>query len=223
MKILLNDIIQYSDAPPDLKNPSLENMYHYTAPLVITFDRERRVNCLGIGNTDATELELTFDGSTVVSVPVSENGLYVFPDSISVTASSVQAAINGFFMGRLAMGTAFTFGIAVAREPGFNSTQAPRTTLSGQVVEGSGGYAYRSISVDLRYKIGLDAMAELQEAFPAQIARGIPFFLSFEEERDRIPFMPRLYAKEKDQLSMSFESGINKPLFSKRWTFEECF
>jgi hypothetical protein len=221
MKILLNDIMQYSDAPADLKNPSLENMYHYVQPLTVTFDRERPVNCLGIGNTDATEIGLTFDGSAVVSVPIDGNGLYVFPES--VTAQSVQVEINGFFMGRLAMGRAFTFGIAIAREPGFNSTHVPRTTLSGQVVEGSGGYAYRTISVDLRYKIGLDAILEIQEAFTPQIARGFPFFLSFEEERDRIPFLPRLYAKEKGQLSMSFESGINKPLFSKRWTFEECF
>jgi hypothetical protein len=38
----------------------------------------------------------------------------------------------------------------------------------------------------------------------------------------RLPFF-RLYAKDKNTEAFGFESGINKPLFSRKFDFEECF
>jgi hypothetical protein len=223
MKILFNDIIQFSDAPTVLKSPALTDMYTYILPINVTFNKQYKINCFGIGNTDATEAVLTFNDvdTTTTTLQLSGSGLYSFPKT--VIASQVSITLNAIFVSRIGMGNAIKLGTAIAKEPGFNSTFEPRTTLSGQVVEGAGGYVYRTISVDTRYKLSIEALEEIQAGYQSQIARGFPFFISFDEEQYRIPFMPRLYATEKNQRSMSFESGINKPLFSRRFQFEEAF
>jgi hypothetical protein len=47
-------------------------------------------------------------------------------------------------------------------------------------------------------------------------------FVSFEDEKDRLPFK-RMYANDTNQQDLSFESSINKYLFSRRWILEERF
>jgi hypothetical protein len=65
-------------------------------------------------------------------------------------------------------------------------------------------------------------MGEIQAAYSGQIGRGYPFFIILDDEVRRLPFY-RLYAQEKSQKEMSFESGINRFLFSKKFDFTECF
>jgi hypothetical protein len=67
----------------------------------------------------------------------------------------------------------------------------------------------------------MEKMNEIIRAFPS-LSKGLPMFISFEEEAERLPFF-RLYASETNQQELSFESSINKPLFSRRWNFEERF
>jgi hypothetical protein len=114
-------------------------------------------------------------------------------------------------------------GTAIPKEPAFASTHAPRRTLSGQVIPGTGGYRFRRVSVDTRYKIGHEAMDEIIEGRET-IARGYPFFISFDEEyeHDRLPFR-RLYAADTEQQNISFESSVTRFLFSRRFVFEEAF
>jgi hypothetical protein len=89
------------------------------------------------------------------------------------------------------------------------------------VIEGLGGYNYWRVSLDTRYKIGNDKMSEIIKGFP-QLSRGLPMFISFEDEKDRLPFN-RLYVNDTSQQELSFESSINKNLFSRRFVFEERF
>jgi hypothetical protein len=149
-----------------------------------------------------------------------EDGLYEIPP---VIASAVTIECNGSYIGRFAAGRAIALGTALPKEPSFNTTTEKRKTLSGQVVEGAGGYNFRSASLDTRYKIGGPAMREIKAAYPAQIARGFPFFLLFDAEIKRLPFY-RLYAADKSADKFGFESGVHaRYLFSRKFDFEECF
>jgi hypothetical protein len=64
-------------------------------------------------------------------------------------------------------------------------------------------------------------MSEIMKGYP-QISRGLPMFIDFEDEKDRLPFT-KLYACDTMQQEMSFESSINKNLFSRKFVFEERF
>ncbi|MCL2294479.1 MAG: hypothetical protein FWC36_06420 [Spirochaetes bacterium] len=97
----------------------------------------------------------------------------------------------------------------------------PRYTLSGQVIPGAGGYNYKRLSLDSRYKIDEFAIKEIQAGY-TYIGMGYPFFIDLTTESYKLPFS-KLYANETSQQNMSFESGVNKYLYSKRWNFEERF
>jgi hypothetical protein len=221
MRILFHDIIQESDAPASLKAPALANMFTWGGPLTITFDQTRTVDAFGIGNTDATEAVLTFDdgAATVITLDIDGNGLY--PLNQSITATSVILELNGVYVGRVGLGKGILIPTAIAKQPGFVSTAEPRTTLSGQQIEGAGGYTYRTLSVDSRYKIGPEAMEEIQAGYPV-IGKGFPFFISFDCEVYKLPFN-KLYATERNQRNFSMEGGINKYLYSRRFEWEEKF
>jgi hypothetical protein len=149
------------------------------------------------------------------------DGLYEIPP---VTASAVTVELaDGTYIGRFGAGRAIALGTSLPKEPAFNTTQENRKTLSGQIIAGNGGYNYRSVSLDTRYKIGGAAMREIKAAYPAQIARGFPFFLLFDTEIRRLPFY-RLYARDKAADKLGFESGVHgRYLFSRKFDFEECF
>jgi hypothetical protein len=152
-------------------------------------------------------------------IAVSDNGLYLLPDEMEVNRVNIQC--DGTCIGRLALGKAVNLCTSIPKEPAFVSTNKPRVTLSGQVIDGLGGYNYRRVSLDTRYKIDRDKMDEIIKGFPA-LSRGLPLFVSFEEEAARLPFR-RLYCNDTNQQELGFEGGVMKPLFSRKWVFEERF
>ena len=154
------------------------------------------------------------------SIDYKENGLYMLGGGI--TAGSVEiTAPPEASVGRIAMGKAVTIPTSIAKEPGFNSTAEPRTTLSGQVIPGAGGYNYRTLSLDSRYKTGPEAFAEIEAGYNA-IGAGYPFFIELDTEYYKLPFN-RFYATENNQRSMKFEGGVRRFLYSRRWFFTEAF
>ncbi|MDR2149861.1 MAG: hypothetical protein LBO67_03415 [Spirochaetaceae bacterium] len=160
-----------------------------------------------------------FPASLSTVIPFEENGLYRIDPII---AKRIRITHNGTYIGRFGAGIGVRLGTAVNKEPSFNSTREPRRTLSGQVIPGLGGYSYRSVQLDVRYKIGALAISELSAAYPSQIAAGFPFFILFDDEVRRLPFM-RFYAQDTNFSKMSFESGVNYFKFSRKFAFEECF
>jgi hypothetical protein len=218
MYILLNDIIQYSYAPKDLKSPMLYLATKINEILKITLDKERFINSIGIGYTDGSTFTLINNGNQEV-INYTDNGLYLLKKPF--TASEITIVTDSTFIGRLGAGLGVNIPTAVAKEPSFVSTSEPRRTLCGQTVHGLGGYNYRTLSLDSRYKIDKKIMNEISEGYK-YIGKGYPFFIDLSVESYKLPFN-KLYAVERNQLNLSFEGGITKYLYSKRWEFEERF
>jgi len=214
MHILFNDIIQNSDAPDALKSPALSDLAGL--PSVITLESTKQINCIGIGNTDATYF--TVNGHTI---NFTENGLYLLPVVFPLEASSLEIETDASYIGRLGAGLAMRIGTSVRKEPSYNSTAEPRTTLSGQVIPGRGGHIFRAVSLDSRYKIDEAMMGEIKDGY-RYISMGYPFFINLEDEAYKLPF-DRLYAIDRNQMAMSFESGVRRFLYSRRFDFEERF
>ena len=230
MHILINDQIQNSDAPIAAKSPALAELC-YENPLTVTFDSTVSVSHFGIGNTDATEVQLEIHhivgiAPAVTNVTVAlgtrnKNGLY----EISAAPLNVQYIIithNGNYFGRIGAGIGLQIGTGRAKEPGIQSTNESRITLSGQVIPGSGGYSYRSVGLDSRYKLGQSFFDEVDAAYQNQIGRGFPFFILFDCETSRLPF-DRLYANDKNQTKWAFEGSIRQMLYSFKFNFIERF
>jgi hypothetical protein len=224
MNLLFHDILQYSDAPKQLIGSSLADYYNNPAELEIVLHEPSTINCIGIGNMDSTAISIelinTNDESFQETVNFDKNGLYLLSQEYS-NIKEIDVTFSGSHIGRLAFGKAVAIKTSIPKEPTLVSTNKPRVTLSGQVIDGLGGYNYWRVSLDSRYKIDNDKMGEIIKGFPA-LSKGLPLFVSFEEEQHRLPF-ERLYANDRSQQELSFESSINKPLFSRRWVFEEKF
>jgi len=139
-------------------------------------------------------------------------------DEILFTSSLRHGKLS---IGRIAAGIACNIPTAVAKEPSLISTSEPRVTLSGQVIAGTGGYNYRAISLDSRYKITKEIMQEI-EAGSKYIGMGYPFFIDLTDESYKLTF-DKLYANERNQRSMTFQSGVHRFLYSRRFEFEERF
>jgi hypothetical protein len=167
----------------------------------------------GADKVTITELSIS-----PITIPLTENGLYLLPE---LKTNHISISCDGSYIGRLALGRAVNLKTSIPKEPTLVSTNSPRVTLSGQVIEGLGGYNYWRVSLDTRYKIDNDKLNEIIKAFPL-LSKGLPMFVSFEDEKDRLPF-ERLYVTDTSQQELSFESSINKNLFSRRWIFEERF
>jgi hypothetical protein len=219
VKILFNDIIQYSGADPALKSPALANRYAYGGTFAVSFDKERPVDAIGIGNSDASVFEITFNEGTVFTFAFKGSGLYPMPKRINAESFTLQTDAD--FIGRLAAGIGVEICTSVSKEPGFNSTAEPRVTLSGQVIEGRGGYTYRSLSLDSRYRITREAIDEIAAGYKF-IGMGYPFFINLEKEAYKLPY-DKLYAEEKNQRQMRFEGGVFSYRYSRRWEFTERF
>jgi len=222
MKILFNDVIQYSDAPKSLKTPALADKYYIlNGGFTIKLDKPRRINSIGLGNTNGTYFNITFndDKNTVFYVNYDGNGLYVKQNT--VTADEITVETDASFLGRFGAGIGCNIPTAITKEPAFASTAEPRITLSGQVMEGRGGYNYRALSLDSRYKINKEIIDEIKEGYMA-IGMGYPFFIDLTDESYKLPFN-KLYANEKTQRSMTFQSGVRRYLYSKKFDFEERF
>jgi hypothetical protein len=163
-------------------------------------------------NTDNTEF------SEIINFE--KNGLYILSKEYE-NIIEIDVIFSCSYIGRLASGKAINLKTSIPKEPTLVSTNSPRVTLSGQVIDGLGGYNYWRVSLDTRYKIDREKMNEIIKGFPV-LSKGLPVFVSFEDEKDRLPF-ERLYVNDTNQQELSFESSINKPLFSRRWNFEERF
>jgi len=216
MRILFNDIIQNSDAPDALKSPALSDVTETNGTMTIDLDGARRINSIGIGNTDGTYFIV--NGQTM---NFTGNGLYLFSLPTPLNLSRLEIETDATFIGRLGAGLAMRIGTSVRKEPAFNSTAEPRMTLAGQVIKGLGGYNYRTVSLDSRYQIDETMMAEIKEGF-RHIGMGYPFFINLEDEAYKLPF-DRLYAIDANQRAMGFESGVRRFLYSRRFDLRECF
>lgn len=218
MRILFNDVIQYSDAPDTLKSPSLADTTTFTS-LVVALDTTRTIDSVGVGNTTAGSI--TVNGQAVTLDPDDKNGLYHLDTPITTNSVTLTFATETT-VGRVALGVGHDLGAAPAREPGFYTTAKPRTTLSGQVIPGVGGITGRVLNVDFRYKVTREMFEDLQEAFPLQIGRGYPLFVSLLKptEQNRFPW-DRLYGAT--DLRWIFQSSVNRFLYSKKIKFKEAF
>jgi len=222
MKILFNDIIQNANLNEynyNLKSPSLAEITtnivtaNNLNPIVISFDRPARINAIGIGNTDGTTFIV--NGQTINFIG---NGLYMINE---INTSQLTISFNGTYIGRLAAGIGIDIPTSIRKEPSYCSTANPRITLSGQVIHGAGGYNYKIISLDTRYKIDSFAMSEIENGY-TYISRGYPFFIDLTDEYYKLPFS-KFYGIDTSQQQMSFESGIRRFLYSRRFEFRECF
>ena len=235
MRILFNDVIQFSNAPPELKSSALSDAYKFTAGVTIRFDKPYPINAIGIGNTDGSEFSVQFyndaagdAGATgpygctgkYFAVSFSENGLYVMEETV-LTNYLYISSLNAKYVGRIGAGLGVRIPTAVAKEPSYKSTHEPRVTLSGQVIPGAGGYNYRTLSLDSRYKIDEKAMREIEAGYKTA-ARGYPYFIDLSDESYKLPFS-KLYANEASQRGMTFQGGIRRYLYSKKFEFEERF
>ena len=230
MKILFNDVIQYADVSKDyeyLKSPSLAEVCVVKSPITINFDKPCPINSIGIGNAKQKELRIELKGTNGTlfnsddhDFEFSENGLYLI-DEITVSQITITAKAGLTHIGRFAAGIAVNIPTTVAKEPAFHSTAKPRTTLSGQVIQGVGGHIYKTVSLDSRYKIDEKAMKEIEDGY-FYTSMGYPFFIDLTDEAYKLPFS-KLYAIDRNQQQMSFESGVNKFLYSRRFEFEERF
>jgi hypothetical protein len=154
------------------------------------------------------------------TISFTNNGLYLLSKEYK-NIKEIDATFSCSHIGRLACGRAVNLKTSIPKEPTLVSTNKPRVTLSGQVIEGLGGYNYWRISLDTRYKIDNEKLNEIIKGFPS-LSKGLPLFVSFEDEKERLPF-ERLYVNDTNQQQLSFESSINKNLFSRRFIFEERF
>jgi hypothetical protein len=224
VNILFYDLLQDSDAPEQLTSSSLADFFDNPAEQKIVLPEPSTVNCIGIGNMDSSAVQIaltdTDNNMYTETVPYQENGLYLLGKTYE-SIEEIDVTFSCSHIGRLAFGKAVNIKTAIPKEPALVSTNKPRVTLSGQVIDGLGGYNYWQVSLDTRYKIDREKLSEITRGFPG-LSRGLPMFVSFEDEKDRLPFK-RLYVNDKNQQQISFESSINKNLFSRRFIFEERF
>jgi len=216
MRILFCDRIQNSDAPDGVKSPALSDTTIVNNTVTINLDDTRKINCIGIGNTDGSVFAV--NGQII---NFAGNGLYLFSLPEPLNLSRLEIETDATYVGRISAGLAVNIPTSVRKEPSFNSTAEPRTTLSGQVVAGRGGHIFRAVSLDSRYKIDETIMNEIKQGF-RYISAGYPFFINLEDEAYKLPF-DRLYAIDRNQRNLSFESGVARFLYSRRWEFEERF
>jgi hypothetical protein len=224
MNILFFDVCQDSNAPKQLISSSLADYYSNPSEVEIVLKEPGFINCVGIGNTNSTNLDIELIDNSSASysetVTFNENGLYLFNKNYE-NIIEINVTFDGSYIGRMAFGKAVNLKTSIPKEPTLVSTNKPRVTLSGQVIDGLGGYNYWRVSLDTRYKIDNEKLNEIIKGFPL-LSKGLPMFVSFEDEGDRLPFK-RLYVNDTAQQEIGFESSINKSLFSRRWNLEERF
>ncbi len=211
MKILFNDQVQYSNAPATLRSPALADKWVGTS-ITITLNSQQIINSIGIGYTDASFV--TVNGTQLT---IDSNGLYEIPEQ---TTNSLVISHDGSFIGRLGAGYGHFLGLGRAREPQFKTSSPQRFTRSNQSVPGAGGVGWREIDVDVRYKVTREVFDDFELAYNTQIMRNYPFFILFEKEFERFPWI-RFYGV--DELDYVFQSSVNRFLYSRKFTFRECY
>jgi hypothetical protein len=194
-----------------------------TKEFEIRLHKPATINCFGVGNTDSKAVGIylidTDNNIYYEAYPFTGNGLYVLEREYE-NIKQINLVFSGTYIGRVGTGYAINLKTSVPKEPALVSTAKPRVTLSGQSILGLGGYNYWRISVDTRYKIDKDKMNNIIEGYQV-LSRGYPMFISFDDEK-KLP-IDRMYGNDTNQQQLSFESSINKPLFSRRFVWEERF
>ena len=219
MRTIFNDLIQNSDAPATLKSPALADITTFQA-LTVNLAQEQTFDSIGVGYTDANAI--TINGQVVtIEQGFEQNGLYKLASPITATILEISFSTSSY-IGRLAIGMGRHLGAAPAREPGFYTTTKSRVTLSGQVIPGVGGISGRVQSVDFRYKIDREIFNDIQLAYPTQLSKMYPLFISFSDcnEQNRFPWKRFYGFTDPDIL---FQSSVNKFLYSNKFKFTEAF
>jgi len=212
VKILIHDQVQYSDAPATLRSIALADKW-VGSSITITLNSSQLINSVGIGYTDATTV--TVNGTDIT---FDKNGLYEIPEQ---TTDSLVISHDGTFIGRFGAGNGHSLGLGRAREPKRKTSASQRFTRSNQAVFGAGAVGWREIDVDVRYKITRAFFDDFDSAYETQIMRNFPFFILFDKEySNRFPWL-RFYGVEK--LDWVFQSSVNKFLYSKKFSFRECY
>jgi hypothetical protein len=218
-----------SGVPAEIKSPALADRYNASVTFTATFDDAETVNCIGIGYTDATEIEID-DGITtpqIITLPVRtditrkyNNGLYLLTE---MTSDTYTITHNGNYIGRVGIGEYRTLGTAPSKEIGFYTTTESRETLSGQTIPGAGGYYGRRFVADIRYKFDEDVYNDLETAYQTQIQRSYPYFILLDDEQHKVPdTMLHFYASSDKPLSL-LQSSSYRFLYSYKFNFEERF
>jgi hypothetical protein len=224
VNILFYDLLQNSNAPKKLTSASLADYYTTPAELEMELPEAGAVDCVGIGymNSDILLIDLIDEGENTFTETINfqTNGLYLLSKKYQ-NIVQINFHFSSTRVGRIGIGRAVNIKTSIPKEPNLVSTNSPRVTLSGQVIEGLGGYNYWHVTLDSRYKIDEEKLREIIKSFP-YLSKGLPLFVSFEEEKNRLPFS-RLYCNDTKQQNISFESSINKYLFSRKFVFEERF
>ena len=226
MKILLNDIIQFASGVPDaIKSPALSDTYTAGIEFDATFTASQTLDCLGLGNTDASEIIIDNGAITrtvvITKTPPEQNGLYLLDSPISGTDFNISH--DGTFIGRVGIGTYRKLGTNPTKEIGFYTTNENRDTLSGQVIPGKGGYYGQRFEADVRYKIDSDVYHDILTAYRTQIMRGFPYFIYTDDEQHKLPpEMLYFYARTNEPLGL-FQSSTYKFLYSRQFSFRERF
>jgi hypothetical protein len=194
-----------------------------TKEIVINLSEISSINCFGTGNTDSELigifLEDINDNEFFETHRFIRNGLYMLTKTYD-NIKRIRLVFSGTHIGRIGTGYAINLKTSVPKEPTLVSTAKPRLTLSGQSIQGLGGYNYWRISVDTRYKLDKEKLQNIIDGYKI-LSKGYPMFISFDDET-KLP-IDRMYANDTNQQELSFESSINRPLFSRRWVFEERF
>jgi len=202
-----------------LKSPALSDAVGIRDELIITLPKIVPVSAIGIGNTDGKTFIIKASAGETFNISFSGNGLY--PLGKTIHANKIVVSTDGSFIGRLGAGLGVRLGTSVAKQPAWRSTAEPRTTLSGQIVLGAGGYNYRTLHLDTRYKLKAQDIAELEAGYKYS-GLGFPFFIDLTDEAYKLPYS-KLYATDKNQRALSLEGGLARFLYSKRFEFEEAF
>jgi hypothetical protein len=194
-----------------------------TKEFEIKLDKPSTINCFGVGNTDSKAVGVylidTSDNRYYEGYLFTRNGLYMLTKAYE-NIKQINVMFTGTHIGRFGTGYAVNLKTAIPKEPTLVSTNKPRTTLSGQSILGLGGYNYWRISVDTRYKLDKEKFNNIIEGYPL-LSKGYPMFISFDDEK-KLP-IDRMYGTDTNQQQLGFESSINKPLYSRRFVFEERF
>lgn len=243
MTILFNDVVQKSDAPTDLVSPALDDFFAVNGQIEITFEEGVLISAIGIAGTDGTVFNIrigylsdlvtnnddyiiTNEGKKIGAlgwayfrVSFIGSGLYLLGRVIRAVKIIIET--DASFIGRIGAGIGINIGTSVAKQPGWNTTSRPRTTMGGQVILGAGGYNFRTLHLDSRYELDKTAVAELIAGYK-YIGLGYPYFIDLAEEKYKLPYS-KLYAIERNQRTIAMEGGVTRFIYSKRFEFQEAF
>lgn len=234
MKILIYDKMQIATGVPDqVKSPALSDFYETAASFTATFTTAEKIDCIGIGYTDATQVTITNESLDSRSITISkdapyQNGLYLLSSAIYPTDLEYGGVLtithNGTYIGRVAIGEYRKLCGNPSMEIGFYTTEKNRDTLAMQVIPGAGGVSGRVFDFDVRYEIDIDNIyADIELAFASQIAKGFPFFMYTDDEQHKLPTnMLYFYAKTDKPIS-KLQNSIRRALYSYKFKFEERF